>query len=631
MTQTNHRRWALIGISRGYAAAVYPGADSNDQTDPFRLAYPTATWGLIRRRAWLASRAVDYLVTLNFIDSAKIAITGHSRNGKQSMIAAAFDERFTVVISSSSGVPAMSPYRFTSAFTFSESPSSGWPNAPAQLNCSCTRTPDHRPPVPQCCWWLPSVAELEGHENEVPIDSHGLLGLISPRYMLSECAWTDPCDPSFAVERSYVAGREAYNFLNASNRLRIHYRPGQHHGFEDLENYFDWFDVAFQRGLASTQEFSEEVLHAFDWNAWNRSASTTHPKIPMNSSLEEKVSWMLGDAPAGPEWTPGGSYAVGYHGYIDDMLGKGSEDYEVNNGVAKMTINFGRYIYGNVYYPVDYREKSIPAIVWLHPYSYQGGYVENYPHDSTRMYERLAKEGFVVLTYDQVGFGERLLDGTPSKFYQRYPNWSLLGSMVHDVRSAMDFLTANPNGSHPDGLPVFSFYHKHYPAIQTERIYVVGYSMGGLVALHSAIFDNRIAGVACLAGLTPLRNNSLERTTGGNLKLYEWHALMPRLGWFQGEETRIPYDFDDIFLYLNNISVLVYSPRSDRTVNFPAVGAIIGSVMKQGGGKNLTFVTPDDVNILDDEMQNTTVEWLHGVNSVKNQGGDNGCLLPHMA
>lgn len=25
MTQTNHRRWALSGLPRGYAALVYPG------------------------------------------------------------------------------------------------------------------------------------------------------------------------------------------------------------------------------------------------------------------------------------------------------------------------------------------------------------------------------------------------------------------------------------------------------------------------------------------------------------------------------------------------------------------------------------------------------------------------------
>lgn len=205
------------------------------------------------------------------------------------------------------------------------------------------------------------------------------------------------------------------------------------------------------------------------------------------------------------------------------------------------------------------------------------------------------------------------MDGTPSKFYERYPNWSLLGSMVHDVRSAIDFLTADPNGSHPDGLPIFSFYHSHYPAIQTDHIYVIGYSMGGLVALHSGVFDNRIAGVASLAGFTPLRDDSLSSGTGGNRRLYEWHALMPRLGWFQGKESGIPYDFDDILVYLKDKSVLVYSTESDRTADFQAVQRMIDSVTNRAPNNSLTFATSGYLNQVNDPMQTSTVTWLHGL------------------
>jgi hypothetical protein len=31
LTQTNHRRWALKAVARGFAACVYPGADVDDQ------------------------------------------------------------------------------------------------------------------------------------------------------------------------------------------------------------------------------------------------------------------------------------------------------------------------------------------------------------------------------------------------------------------------------------------------------------------------------------------------------------------------------------------------------------------------------------------------------------------------
>ena len=614
MTQTNHRRWALVGLTRGYATVVYPGADSNDQTDPFRLAYPNATWGLIRRRAWLASRVLDYFVKVDVVNASQVAVTGHSRNGKQSMIAAAFDNRFTAVISSSSGVPAMSPYRFTSAFTFSESPSSSWPNPPNSVNCSCTRSPDHRPAVDECCWWLPSVSSYEGRENEIPIDSHGLVGLIAPRHLLSECAWNDPCDPTFAVEQTYRAGMEVYAFLDASTRLRIRYRPGEHHGMESLPTYFDWFDEAFERSASGL--FPETLLHAFDWTTWNRSASRPPmpgPRVPVQIFAE----WLMGDAPSGPAWSPGGSYAVSYHSYVNEMMGRGCELYRVVDGVAQMTVNFGRYVYGNVYYPASYSGKAIAAIVWLHPYSYQGGYTENYSHDSKRMYVELARQGFLVLAFDQIGFGERLRDGLPVDFYRRYPNWSLLGYMVQDVISAVDFLTSDPNGIHPDGLPLSDFYNSKLPPIDANRIYAVGYAMGGVVALHAALFETRLAGVASLAGFTPFRNATLELETGGNRRLYDWHALLPRLGWFAGRESDVPYDYDNLLAGLGFVKTKVYvlSPLGDRTANQWAIRKSVNEALSMSPELELTFDEPSGINQLNDDMQKGLLNWLKKINN----------------
>lgn len=40
---------------------------------------------------------------------------------------------------------------------------------------------------------------FEGQENQAPIDSHGLYGLIAPRAVIGEHALNDGCDPTFAV------------------------------------------------------------------------------------------------------------------------------------------------------------------------------------------------------------------------------------------------------------------------------------------------------------------------------------------------------------------------------------------------------------------------------------------------
>jgi hypothetical protein len=126
LTQWTHRQWALIGLNRGYLSVVYPGADQGTDAAPlFQQAFPEATMALILARAFVASRTLDYILTLPEVNADQVAITGHSRNGKQSLIAAAFDERITAVVGSSPGAPISSPYRFGSANFYGEGPVSG--------------------------------------------------------------------------------------------------------------------------------------------------------------------------------------------------------------------------------------------------------------------------------------------------------------------------------------------------------------------------------------------------------------------------------------------------------------------------------------------------------------------------
>jgi hypothetical protein len=118
LTQTNHRQYALAGVRRGYAALVYPGCDTADAAPAFQHAYSgESTMMLIVARAFVASRALDFAMStagaaaVRF-NTTQVAIAGHSRNGKQSLLAAAFDDRFTAVVGSSSGAPISAPFHF---------------------------------------------------------------------------------------------------------------------------------------------------------------------------------------------------------------------------------------------------------------------------------------------------------------------------------------------------------------------------------------------------------------------------------------------------------------------------------------------------------------------------------------
>src|SRR5690606_35018347 len=112
MTQFTHKDWGRLALRRGYAVCTYAANDGWDDTQAFQALYPAYDFSALMRRAWGASRVVDYLYSRPEINKNQIAITGHSRNGKQSLWAAAFDERFSAVILSSSGTGGEAPWRF---------------------------------------------------------------------------------------------------------------------------------------------------------------------------------------------------------------------------------------------------------------------------------------------------------------------------------------------------------------------------------------------------------------------------------------------------------------------------------------------------------------------------------------
>ena len=82
------------------------------------------------------------------------------------------------------------------------------------------------------------------------------------------------------------------------------------------------------------------------------------------------------------------------------------------------------------------------------------------------------------------------------------------------------------------------------PALDEKKVFLMGYSMGSLVGLHAASKLKRIAGVAAFGGWTPFRSNGANASvasTGGNRMISATHALIPRLGLFEGNESAIPY------------------------------------------------------------------------------------------
>lgn len=584
--------WAETACTRGYIVCLYPGLDSRNKEpdypdfesawDAFQAEYPEATWTEISGRAWLASRALDYLLDPKNgcpIAKRQVAIIGHSRYGKQALIAAAFDQRITSVVAVSAGSPASCAYRFTSRDTFMETPADF-----------------------EGGWFLPNLKSFAGREDELPIDAHGWLALIAPRRCMLDAAYNDQCEPTFAVERSYIEARKVYRLLGHEDNLRLSYRSGGHYPLTDERRAqdLDWFDASFGRGQAAPMP--EVLLHHFDWDQWKSAQSRAQLRLPFsgteaidNSDRRARVLWSLGEAPSKPQaWNGKCRFETDEESKL--ML----RDRRAAAHTARVPVCFGDGVRGNVYFNPDIKG-PMPVVIWLHPYSYSMGYSEVYGAPNPSTYHHLAERGFLVLAYDQLGFGLRLLEGP--EFYSKHPNWSRLGRMVQDVSAGVDFLI---DGKGQAKSPI--------PLAAKDQIYVLGYSLGGMVGLYATALDQRIAGVASFCGFTPMRTDNDAKSTGGIRRLWQWHALQPRLGLFQGHESDIPFDYDDVLALVAPRPCLIESPTRDRMADVTEVTACVnraGSAWAaEGKEANLTYITPDDYNRFQGAQQKTLLEWI---------------------
>lgn len=96
----------------------------------------------------------------------------------------------------------------------------------------------------------------------------------------------------------------------------------------------------------------------------------------------------------------------------------------------------------------------------------------------------LARQGYVTLSIDLVGDGDRIEPGQrpldTRQFYKRYPDimaddaWSIIGKCIWDVMRSVDYLES-------------------LPYVNPQGIGCTGWSYGGHVTLFAAAFDQRIA------------------------------------------------------------------------------------------------------------------------------------------
>jgi hypothetical protein len=244
--------WAVDqAIDRGYAVATFYNGDIDpDRADKREGVQPHLikegkikpgpdACGTIAAWAWGVHRVVDYLITNTDIDKQRIAAVGHSRLGKATLVAAAFDERIALAVPLQAGCGGTAPSR-------------------GKVGESVKQINDRFPH-----WFDAVFKEFNDRPDRLPFDQHCLVALVAPRPVLFsnavEDTWANP-QGQFQVLQ---AADPVYRFLGVegleaktmpepgklvASRLGYFVRPGKHSMTrEDWKAFLDFADKQLGR------------------------------------------------------------------------------------------------------------------------------------------------------------------------------------------------------------------------------------------------------------------------------------------------------------------------------------------------------------------------------------------------
>jgi len=238
--------WPLeMLVERGYALATFYHGDVKLDKPTWDDGVPTLyyqsgqtapaehEWGTIAAWAWGLSRALDYLVTDPEIDGRRVAVFGHSRNGKTALLAGALDERFALVIPSQAGCGGTSPSRGTIG------------ESVERINTAFPH------------WFNDTFPKFNRDTARLPFDQHCLMALVAPRPLLLTNAtgdqWANPsgqfdllkrAEPVFKLLGTEGCGAEELPPENQLVNTHLGYfiRPGKHN-MSEVE-WAQWLDFA---------------------------------------------------------------------------------------------------------------------------------------------------------------------------------------------------------------------------------------------------------------------------------------------------------------------------------------------------------------------------------------------------
>lgn len=616
--------WAKKAMEDGsFGFAVHGARDGmGDESLKYHELFGKFDWSALRRRAWSASRVVDWLVTLPFVDPGQIYVGGHSRSGKMALTTAAFDERIAGVISSSSGTAGSIPYRFCDQ-NYSGS----------SLERMSRQFPD---------WINPRARFFAGNEDKLPVDSHFLYALIAPRPLITSTATEDGVENTWAVEQVHQTIEPIYEIFGKASNLVVRYRPGGHAitGTDTFVAYSNFLLTARSGAKPLSAVFPYKPLHPWDYQAWaarnpinvaefprmTPQPALRPPGAPLTAQSQEanrrevvrNLQWLLGDeipyrkAPVvvqALEALPAATYSHFFTRILNALdkvpptraaPNRGDDDDDPPapvkrtsesklTGVKVTAVTFGDGVTGCLYMPK--KDEQRPVVIYLAAFKTANGFA---PSSNLGEFAvvALVKAGYPVFSFDPLGTFYRQRER--QELFNRYPNASLMAKMVNDARHAIDAATE---------------------LLKTPRpVFLYGHAMGATTALLTACLDERVAGLASVSGFTPWRTDTADRRTGGLARLSHLWGWLPRLGAFIGHEDRVPVDYPEILASIAPRKVFVIAPTEDRYATLGEVSDAVAFARRAyaalGDAGGIDLMTPHEENRLVDPMHQAVIAWL---------------------
>ncbi|MEM7604105.1 MAG: hypothetical protein AAF411_02010 [Myxococcota bacterium] len=205
-------------VARGFTLATFHESDVRPDLPSDRGASAELEvdapedrrWGALAQWAWGLRHAVSYLASDSRIDSAQIALTGHSRRGKAALWAAALDERVAIVMPHQSGTMGASLTRGGTGETVS----------------------DIALVFPH--WFAPVFQGFRDAPSRLPVDQHQLVALVAPRSLLSSNGADDfRADPPSALRAAELAD-PVWELLGSDGLMLVDSEP-------EFEGTLSWF------------------------------------------------------------------------------------------------------------------------------------------------------------------------------------------------------------------------------------------------------------------------------------------------------------------------------------------------------------------------------------------------------